>query len=292
LIPIGHVRQWSFQSPWVDLRQVEQDLVISRAICDLFNHEGLRGKIAFRGGTAIHKLVFEKALRYSEDIDLVQTVAEPIGGIIDSVRSALGWLGRCSTDRTPHSTHLTFRFQPETGGGEKLRLKVEINTREHQSLIALKTKVFGVRSDWHEAEAEVATFGPEELFGTKLRALLQRDKNRDLFDRHRGLSLPGLDPDWIVTCFLHYLSREGRSITRAIAEARMLGKLERSLTADVVPLLPAGVVFDESSAVRAFERVWRELIGRIPGDGWKLASEVIRLVRGKKYPGFLEEFPD
>ena len=72
----------------------------------------------------------------------------------------------------------------------------------------------------------------------------------------------------------------------------MLRKLERSLTADVVPLLPAGVVFDESSAVRAFERVWRELIGRIPGDGWKLASEVIRLVRGKKYPGFLEEFPD
>ncbi|MFM8932139.1 MAG: nucleotidyl transferase AbiEii/AbiGii toxin family protein [Gemmataceae bacterium] len=291
MIPIGHVLQWSANSSWADLRQVEQDLVISRAICDLFNHQGLDGKIAFRGGTAIHKLVFEKALRYSEDIDLVQTGAEPIGGIIDAVRSALGWLGRCSTDRTPHSTHLVFRFQPETGGGEKLRLKVEINTREHQSLLALETKVFSVRSDWHQAEAKVATFVPEELLGTKLRALLQRNKNRDLFDLYRALALPGLDLDKIIACLQHYLSRDGHSITRAIAEERMLRKLERSLTADVAPLLPVGVVFDERSALQAFEQVWRELITRISGEGWKSAPGFIRLVRGKKYPGLLKEIP-
>jgi len=63
------------------MRQVEQDLIICRAMCDLFNHPQLKGRIAFRGGTAINKLLFEKPLRYSEDIDLVQVQPGPIGEI-------------------------------------------------------------------------------------------------------------------------------------------------------------------------------------------------------------------
>ncbi len=82
--------------PWPDSRQVEQDLIISRALCDLFNCSALAGKIAFRGGTAINKLLFRLPLRYSENIDLVQIQAEPIGATIDAIRSALSWLGRCN----------------------------------------------------------------------------------------------------------------------------------------------------------------------------------------------------
>ncbi|MBT3045041.1 MAG: nucleotidyl transferase AbiEii/AbiGii toxin family protein [Candidatus Thiodiazotropha sp. (ex Codakia orbicularis)] len=66
------------QGPWPDSRQVEQDLIILRALCDLFNSPALEGKIAFRGGTAINKLLFRQSLRYSEDIDLVQMQPEPI----------------------------------------------------------------------------------------------------------------------------------------------------------------------------------------------------------------------
>ena len=39
--------------------------MICRALCDLFNASALTGKIAFRGDTAIHKLVFEQPLRLS-----------------------------------------------------------------------------------------------------------------------------------------------------------------------------------------------------------------------------------
>lgn len=78
MIPAAFIRQWATHAPWPDLRQVEQDLIICRALCDLFGHPKLQGKIAFRGGTAIHKLLFEKPLRYSEDIDLVQLQPEPI----------------------------------------------------------------------------------------------------------------------------------------------------------------------------------------------------------------------
>ena len=134
MIPVAHLQEWSAHAPWPDLRQVEQDLIISRAICDLFNSEKLKGKIAFRGGTAINKLLFGKPLRYSEDIDLVQTQVEPIGTTIDAIREALAWLGKCNREQVAHSMHLVFKFTPETGGGKPLKLKVEINTREHQNL--------------------------------------------------------------------------------------------------------------------------------------------------------------
>src|SRR5690606_20458559 len=85
VIPLAHLRQWTAHAPWPDLRQVEQDLIICRALCDLFSSQALHGEIAMRGGTAINKLLFRKPLRYSEDIDLVQTQAEPIGEVIDAV---------------------------------------------------------------------------------------------------------------------------------------------------------------------------------------------------------------
>lgn len=195
MIPNSHIQQWTAHAPWPDLRQVEQDLVICRALCDLFNSEELEGKIAFRGGTAINKLLFNQPLRYSEDIDLVQTQQEPIGGIIDAIRDALSWLGKCNRTQAKHSMHLTFKFTPESGGGGPLKLKVEINTREHQNLHGLKNYPFEIASDWHQAQAEIVSFELEELFGTKLRALLQRDKHRDLFDLSVGLLHLSLDRD-------------------------------------------------------------------------------------------------
>ena len=75
-------------------------LILSRALCDLFNSPALRGQIAFRGGTAINKLQFRQPLRYSEDIDLVQTRAAPIDMTVDAIREALSWLGKCKREQT------------------------------------------------------------------------------------------------------------------------------------------------------------------------------------------------
>ncbi|HQT72003.1 MAG TPA: nucleotidyl transferase AbiEii/AbiGii toxin family protein, partial [Thiobacillus sp.] len=134
---------------------------------------------------------------------------------------------------------------------------------------------------------EIASFEPEELFGTKLRALLQRRKNRDLFDLHHGLDQLAMDRDKLIACFDHYLALEGKPITRAVAEQRMLEKLTRSLIEDIAPLLPAGVRFNDDDAIQAFERVWKELIVRIKGDAWKLTDKALEELRTKKYPGLL-----
>jgi len=156
LIPRAYIQAWSAKAPWPDLRQVEQDLIICRALCDLFNASELKGRIAFRGGTAIHKLLFEQPLRYSEDIDLVQTRAEPIGATVDAIRDALSWLGKCNRAQAGHSMHLVFKFAPESDPQTTLKLKVEVNTREHTSLHGLKSYPFAVDNDWYQAKAEIA----------------------------------------------------------------------------------------------------------------------------------------
>lgn len=287
MIPQSYLQAWSAKAPWPDFRQVEQDLTISRALCDLFSAARLRSKIAFRGGTAIHKLLFDQPLRYSEDIDLVQTQSEPIGVLVDAIREALGWLGEFNRNQAGHSMHLIFRFAPEADPQSTLKLKVEINTREHQSLFGIRHYPFAVDSDWYQGQAEIASFEPEELFGTKLRALLQRRKSRDLFDLTHGLERLALDVDKLVASFDHYLALEGKPITRAVAEQRMLEKLTRSLTEDIAPLLPAGIRFDEADALRAFERVWIELVARLRGDPWKSTDKVVAELRRRGYPTLL-----
>jgi predicted nucleotidyltransferase component of viral defense system len=233
LIPRAYLQEWSAKVPWPNLRLVEQDLIICRALCDLFAAPKLRDKIVFRGGTAINKLLFQRPLRYSEDIDLVQVRPERIGPTIDAIREALAWLGDCNRDRGSHSTHLTFRFEPEVDPGTTLNLKVEVNTREHVNLLGLKTYAFELVNGWHRARTEIVSFEPEELFGTKLRALLQRRQGRDLFDLDEGLKQLGRDSNKVIGCFEHYLKLEGHGISRADAEQRMLQKLGSSL-----PVLP------------------------------------------------------
>ena len=99
MIPAQNIVAWSTIVPWADQRQVEQDLIISRTIVDIFADSVLHEELRFRGGTALNKLHFAKPLRYSEDIDLVRTSAGPIGPILDRLRTVLEpWLGRAQFD--------------------------------------------------------------------------------------------------------------------------------------------------------------------------------------------------
>ena len=78
MIPVMNIIAWSNVAPWAEQRQIEQDLIISRAVVELFSDEYLRKELRFRGGTALNKLHFPASLRYSQDIDLVRTTPGPI----------------------------------------------------------------------------------------------------------------------------------------------------------------------------------------------------------------------
>lgn len=94
MIPQQYITEWSEIAPWKANEQVEQDLIISRTLVELFSDEFIAERVAFRGGTAIHKLYLEPQPRFSEDIDLVQISAEPIGSIINKIRKLLSFLGK------------------------------------------------------------------------------------------------------------------------------------------------------------------------------------------------------
>lgn len=67
-------------------------LVISRALVENFSDDFLRENLAFRGGTALHKLYLNPAPRYSEDIDLVQIKADSIKPIMQQINEVITFL--------------------------------------------------------------------------------------------------------------------------------------------------------------------------------------------------------
>ena len=288
MIPTAFLQAWSTKAPWPDLRQVEQDLIICRALCDLFNAPALAGKIAFRGGTAIHKLLFKQPLRYSEDIDLVQAHPEPIGGTVDAIRAALSWLGKCSREQAGHSMHLVFKFTPESrcaGDAQAEGRDQHSGAREpawYSTLIRLPWKTTGTAERRRSPPSSPRNCSARSCAhccsgaGTVTCSICTRDSNSCRWLRRR-----------VIACFDHYLALEGKPITRAMAEQRMLEKLTRSLTEDVAPMLPASVRWSDADAIQAFERVWTELIARIGGDRWKLSDAVIEELRAKRYPALL-----
>ena len=94
MIPEIFIEQWRSIVKWQALEQIEQDLIISRALVDLYNDPHVREALVFRGGTALNKLFIKLPARYSEDIDFVQKNSDPIGQTIDAIRKALNpWLG-------------------------------------------------------------------------------------------------------------------------------------------------------------------------------------------------------
>lgn len=92
MIDVTSIRAWNESFPWKDKAMVEQDLIISRALVAIFGDEFLASQLAFRGGTALHKLYLSPQPRYSEDIDLVQINAGPIKPIMYRLGEVLDFL--------------------------------------------------------------------------------------------------------------------------------------------------------------------------------------------------------
>jgi len=267
MIPRDYITEWRANAPWVQDFQVEQDLIICRALVEIFSNELLAASLAFRGGTALYKLYLKPAARYSEDIDLVQVNAEPAGPVMGALHEVLDpWLGKPSYKQTEGRVTFVYRIDSEDAPPIRLRLKVEINSREHFSIFGFTKERFAVQSRWFEGAAEIPTYGLDELLGTKLRALYQRRKGRDLFDIALALE-SGADPARIVAAFSEYMERGGHRVSRAEFEANIDAKMrDRQFTADIGPLLAPGYRWDIGAAERA---VSSRLIALLPGEPWR-----------------------
>ena len=172
MIPRDYISEWRNHAPWNEDFQVEQDLVISRALVDIFSDPVLAKALAFRGGTALYKLYITPAARYSEDVDLIQVEPNPAGPLMERLRSVLDpWLGKANWKQSYGRVTFNFRFWSENVPSIRLRLKVEINTREHIAVLGNTKRKFKLDSRWYSGDVEIKTFELDELLATKLRAL-------------------------------------------------------------------------------------------------------------------------
>lgn len=278
MIPSMNIIAWGNTAPWAEQRQVEQDLLISRAIVELFSDDFLRGELRFRGGTALNKLHFPAPLRYSEDIDLVRTTRGPIKPVLSRIREILRpWLGQAAFEQSPVAPKLIFRAEAEDGTAP-LRLKVEINTREIEAYDTAQNLPYLVENPWFTGNAAVATYSREEMLATKLRALLQRDKGRDLFDLAHALAVfDELDAAKVVEYFQRYLQRTELRVSRAEGEQRMFAKLRNPrFLADMRPLLAptAAEALTGEAVNKAFADVFTTFVAQLPGESWAKTEEM------------------
>ena len=273
MIPRDYITHWREQAPWGEDFQVEQDLVISRALVTIFSDPVLAGAFAFRGGTALYKLYLTPSARYSEDIDLIQIEPGPAGPLMDRLRNALDpWLGKAHWRQSQGRVTFGYRFLSEDVPAMRLRLKIEINTREHFAVLGFKRRPFSVEARWYSGTADITTFALDELLATKLRALYQRRKGRDLFDLAMGLGDNRSDAGRIVSVFQEYMAQEGDPVSRAMFERNLAGKLgDGQFNADMSALLRPGFEW------RPAEAAWtvsERLVSLFPGDPWKGGSGI------------------
>jgi len=268
VIPQAEIIAWRRVAPWADDGLVEQDLVLSRAAVEIFSDVTLAAALAFRGGTALHKVVLTPPSRYSEDLDLVQVEPEPIGPVLRRLRARLDpWLGEPTWKQAASTVTLLYRFASEIPPVRRLRVKIEINTREHFALYGHQARPLAVESRWFTGGADVRTFQLDELLATKLRALYQRRRGRDLFDLWDACRRGTVDRTRVIEAFHAYLRAENLRVTRAEFERNLAAKARnRVFLAEVTPLLAPGIAYD---ALAALDLVHREFIERLPGAAWK-----------------------
>jgi predicted nucleotidyltransferase component of viral defense system len=260
MIPKPHIAEWQNHAPWKEFYQVEQDLIISRTLVELFSDDYLKENIAFRGGTALHKLYLNPAPRYSEDIDLVQVRPGPIKPIMQKIGEVVAFFEESrKTQVKGHGAKALYRFTSEYEE-IRMRLKLEINCKEHFNVLDWVDFPFEVKSEWFTGKAEIKTYGINELLGTKLRALYQRSKGRDLFDLDYARLNKEINIDEIIQCFKEYT--QFATGNRPPSKKEFLMNIEEkendpNFTGDMEALLRSGIEYNQAVA---FEWLKNEIV--------------------------------
>lgn len=246
MIPRPAITAWAGRSAWPTVEQVEQDLLLSRLIVEIANDPYLGDELVFRGGTCLHKLRLGEPLRYSEDLDYVRRSA---GGIAELTRAvcAIGErLGMAVSTKIGKHPKIYLRAPYESGVG-RMSVKVEVNTFERSPARLVEMVAYQVESAWFTGSAAVQTFAVDELVATKIRALFQRVKGRDLFDLWLALTHLGVAPADLIEAFAPYRPA-GYTGARAIQDLRE--KLQRrDFRSDLEPLAatwPPGYDIDDA----------------------------------------------
>lgn len=156
------------------------------------------------------------------------------------------------TDNRGHGIKALYRFTSEYEG-IRMRLKLEINCKEHFHVLDWKNLPLEIHNDWYQGKCNIRTYNINELLGTKLRALYQRSKGRDLFDLDYARRKVDVNIDEMILCFRRYI--EFATKKKAPSQKEFLHNIEAKeidsdFTGDITDLLRPGIIYDLKEAVQ------------------------------------------
>ena len=177
----------------------------------------------------------------------------PVCLVLVLLRECLAFLGTKRNITTSiHNNTVEYRFETEIQPIIRMRLKIEINCREHFTVLGLQQMPFKVQNGWFNGECMINTYYIEELLGTKLRALYQRRKGRDLFDLDFALTKLDIDISKLIQCYKEYINfSDGASPTSKMFIANMLEKMsDDEFRNDIFTILRPEIEYDNDLAYK------------------------------------------
>ena len=252
----------------------------------IFRDPFLSAQLAIRGGTVLHKVHLAPAVRYSEDVDLVLVGDRPIRHIVAALRRVLTpVLGKAKASalatvqlavrnvvQQSRVARLVYEYRPTVQPPSTMRIKIEVNYTERTPFYSVVSLPYRPAPSDGTEPVILRSYDLDEMLGTKMRALLQRTAGRDLFDLshawHRHLaSVEGggaglVNPQRVVDAFLHYMRREGTTVTRDMSDRALTQKLRSSsFRSDMAVLLPSDISYDVDTAAATVRTIF---LARLP----------------------------
>jgi len=178
---------------------VEKDYVLGWLLAGISHHEAISKHWVFKGGTCLKKCYFE-TYRFSEDLDFTLLDSSHINQdfLLAVFNEISAWIYEKSGIELP-SENLLFEVYENPRGklsaqgkvsyrgpiapqGDLPRIKLDLASDEKLVLPAIRRPIYHPYSDALEENFQILCYSFEELFAEKLRALLERERPRDLYD--------------------------------------------------------------------------------------------------------------
>jgi len=269
------INAWRPYAPWSSDLMVEQDYLLSQAVAAIFEDNFLKSQVAMRGGTVLHKGHLAPASRYSEDIDLVLVGDRPPSHIKKALARVLKPLLSSPTESVFTTVQLavrnlvakskiirtTYTYDPTSTETALAHLKIEVNVNEKRSFYPLVTTGIPVpTSKGMPRTLQVVSYDLDEMLGTKLRALLQREHGRDLFDlwwAWKVATAPNasvaVNPERVGAAFRFYMAQEGSHFDSIEVQKELERRLSsKKFLSDMDGFLPVGQAYNPAQAFEDF----------------------------------------
>ena len=156
--------------------------------------------------------------------------------------------------------------------GRMLDIVVEANVTERTPHLAVVEIPFSFPFRDQPVQTRIKGYDIHEMLGTKMRAMFQRKRGRDLFDLYWALTKSPIpvDPSAFIASFQHYLKQEETTTGRAeFVESLEAHLQDRGFCSDMEPLLRHGIVYEPQSAGSYVKANLLSLLPEGASAGWR-----------------------